>query len=205
MSPLLRPYAQTPGRRSVQVTGDVLLLVWVAVWLWVGTVVRDATLALAEPGRRLETGADDVAGSLREAAEQAGGVPLVGDELGTPFLSGADAASSIADAGRRQVEVVGDLATVLGLVVVAVPVLLVALPWVFVRVRFARRAGAAQRFVDADADLQLFALRAMANQPMHRLARVSDDPVSAWRAGDPRVVRALALLELRDAGLRPPV
>jgi hypothetical protein len=71
-------------------------------------------------------------------------------------------------------------------------------------VRFAREATAAQRFVDSSADLDLFALRAMANQPMHRLARVSDDPVAAWRAGDPEVVRALALLELRDAGLAAP-
>jgi hypothetical protein len=44
----------------------------------------------------------------------------------------------------------------------------------------------------------------MANQPMHRLARISADPVRAWREGDAEVVRALALLELRDAGLRPP-
>ena len=31
-----------------------------------------------------------------------------------------------------------------------------------------------------------------------------DDPAGAWRAQDPDVVRALALLELRDSGLRPP-
>ena len=39
---------------------------------------------------------------------------------------------------------------------------------------------------------------------MHRLARVADDPAGAWRAHDPDVVRALALLELHDCGLRPP-
>jgi hypothetical protein len=72
------------------------------------------------------------------------------------------------------------------------------------RWRFVRTATAGQRFIDADADLDLFALRAMATQPMHRLARVSDDPVRAWRDGDPDVVRSLALLELRDAGLSPP-
>jgi hypothetical protein len=44
----------------------------------------------------------------------------------------------------------------------------------------------------------------MANQPLHRLARISDDPVAAWRAGHPDVVRALATLELEDAGLRVP-
>ena len=44
----------------------------------------------------------------------------------------------------------------------------------------------------------------MADQPMHRLAKVSADPVGAWRDRDPDVVRALALLELNDAGLAPP-
>ena len=86
----------------------------------------------------------------------------------------------------------------------AIPVLVALLGYVPLRLRFARRAGAARRFVDAGADLELFALRAMANQPMHRLAKVSDDPVSAWRSGDRAVVRALATLELRDVGLRPP-
>ena len=41
-------------------------------------------------------------------------------------------------------------------------------------------------------DLDLFALRAMANQPMHVLAAISDDPVRAWRSGDRRVIDALA-------------
>jgi hypothetical protein len=58
--------------------------------------------------------------------------------------------------------------------------------------------------MDSSADLELFALRAMANQPMHRLARVSSDPVRAWRNGDRDVVRALAILELGDAGLSAP-
>ena len=67
------------------------------------------------------------------------------------------------------------------------------------RVRFVLQASAGSevhRLVTAD--LELFALRAMANQPMHRLARVSADPVRAWREGDPDVVRRLAMLELRD-------
>jgi hypothetical protein len=45
----------------------------------------------------------------------------------------------------------------------------------------------------------------MARQPMHRLARISDDPAGAWRRADPAVVQALAELELRDTGLRAPV
>ena len=57
---------------------------------------------------------------------------------------------------------------------------------------------------DAAEDLDLFALRALSRQPMHRLARISDDPAGAWRRRDPAVVRRLAELELRTVGLKPP-
>lgn len=204
LTTLTSPYARTPGRAAWQVVGDVLLVLW--VWLaWrAGQWVGETVLGLAEPGRRLEEGADGVAGSLGEAAATAERVPLVGDELATPFTSAGEAAGAIAAAGRRQVEVVEDVAQVLTVVVVAVPVLLALALWLPGRVRFTRRALAARRFVDADADLALFALRAMANQPMHKLARVSEDPVTAWRSGDVEVVRALAELELRDCGLTLP-
>jgi hypothetical protein len=88
--------------------------------------------------------------------------------------------------------------------VAAVPILVALLGYLPRRWRFVREATAGQRFVDSSADLDLFALRAMANQPMHRLARISTDPVRAWRSGDSEVVRALAVLELKDAGLSPP-
>jgi len=35
-------------------------------------------------------------------------------------------------------------------------------------------------------------------------ATEDDDPTGAWRARDPETIRALALLELRHSGLRPP-
>lgn len=197
-------YAQSPGRRAAQVTGDVLLVVWVALCVRAGLAVHAATTALAEPGRRLEAGADDVASSLRQAGDRAADLPLVGRQLSGPFDSAADAAGAIAGAGRQQVEVVGHLALLLGLAVAVVPVLVALAVWVPPRVRFARRATAARRLVDSAGDLQLFALRAMANQPMHKLARVSPDPVAAWRSGDRAVIAALAGLELADAGLRPP-
>jgi len=94
---------------------------------------------------------------------------------------------------------------VLGLVTAGLPILFAVLIWLPRRIRFSRRATAAQRFVDSAADLRLFALRAMANQPMHRLAAISHDPVAAWRDNEEKVVARLAALELRSTGLRPPV
>ena len=141
----LIPYAQNPGRRTLQVVGDLLLLVWIYVWIRAGLAVHGTTMALAEPGRRLDEGATDVAGSMADAGDAAQDVPLVGDDLAEPFTSAGDAAGAIAAAGRRQVEVVEDLALLLGVVIAAIPILIVVLFYMPLRVRFARRAGAARR------------------------------------------------------------
>jgi hypothetical protein len=195
-------YADAPVRSSLQVAGDLLLVVWVVGWLLLADVVRDSTLALATPGRRIEAAGGGLASRLREAGSAVGALPLVGDEVRSPLDEAGHAADQIAAAGTSQVQAVHDLALWLGLCVAVIPIAVMLAVYLPRRWRFVRQATAAHRFVDSSADLALFALRAMANQPMHRLARVSDDPVSAWRNGDPDVVRALATLELKESGLR---
>jgi uncharacterized membrane protein YciS (DUF1049 family) len=200
----LRLYAQTPWRLAAQLVADLLVLAWVVSWVRIGMTVHRVTLELAEPGRRLSAGADGVARNLAEAGGQVDRVPGVGDNLRQPFDRAAGAAGTIAEAGRRQVQTVQTLSTLLGIVVAAAPIAIVLLVWLVLRTRFALRATTAQRFVDAEPDLRLFALRAMANQPMRRIAAISTDPVAAWQNGDAAVIRALAVLELRDDGLVPP-
>lgn len=199
----MKIYADRPGRRTRQMIGDLLLVLWVLLWLKMAQVVSDATLALAAPGRQIEDAGGGLAGQLRDAGAGVGEIPLVGDDVRTPFDGAGDAADRIAAAGTAQVEAVETLAFWLQVIVAAIPILVVVAVYLPLRWRFAREAAAGQRFVDADEDLDLFALRAMAHQPLHRLARISDDPAGAWREKDADVVRALAVLELRDAGLRP--
>lgn len=199
-----RLYADSSARRTRQIAGDVLVLVWVALWLRLGDVVHDVTLALAAPGRRIERSAGDLSARLRDTGSALGGLPLVGDRVRGPLDDAGRAAQRISDAGAAQVAAVQHLALWLGVVVAVVPAVMALAAYLPMRWRFVREATAGQRFVDSAADLDLFALRAMARQPLHRLARVSPDPVGAWRSGDQRVIRAIALLELRDAGLAPP-
>lgn len=196
-------YADAPGRRARQIIGDVLLLVWCWLWVRVGQGVHDATLALAVPGEQIEEAGSGLAGRLRDAGASVGGVPLVGDEVRAPFDGAGDAADRIAAAGAAQVEAVNTLADWLGVAVAAVPLLVVAAVYVPLRWRFVRAATSGRRLVDAGGDVDLFALRAMTHQPLHRLARISGDPAGAWRRGDADVVQALAELELRDVGLMP--
>lgn len=203
MSSSLRLYAATPVRRARQLIGDLCLVAWVVAWVLIAQRVHDATLRLGAPGQAIDSSATDLADRLRDAGRSVGSVPLVGDDVQRPFNGAGSAADGLAGAGRSQVEAVGNLAHWLGLAVALIPILMVLAFYLPARIRFIRRATAGQRFVDAEADLDLFALRAMTNQPLHVLARISDDPAGAWRRGDTVVIDQLATLELRAVGLRP--
>ena len=200
----MKLYAEVGARRFGQVVGDLMLVAWVWVCVELGRVVFRVTDALGAPGRKAAEAGDGLAGDLRRLSEPIGKVPAVGDQLRAPIDGAAGAAGKLAQAGRDQAHAVEQLAYVLAAVTIGLPVLFAVLIWVPRRIRFARRASAAQRFIDNAADLDLFALRAMANQPMHKLAKISDDPVAAWRDGDADVIARLARLELRSTGLKPP-
>lgn len=204
----MKLYADTDGRRSLQLAGDLLLAGWVYLWVRLALAVREATLSLARPGEEIADAGTGLADRLREAGDAVGGLPLVGDEVSAPFEGAGGAADRIAAAGTAQVEAVTSLASWLALAVGTVPVLLALAVYLPPRWRFVRDATAAARLLDGAGDpagqLSLFALRALSRQPLHRLARVGRDPAGAWRRGDPEVIAALAALELRDTGLAVP-
>jgi len=200
----MRIYAAAPARATRQIVADLLFVLWLVLWVWMAVTVHDTTMLLAGPGRQTEESATALSEKLRDAGGSLDDLPLVGDGISTPFDEAAQASDGIAAAGRAQVEAVEDLAFWLGLAVGAIPILVVAAFYLPLRWRFIRRASAGQRYVDAVEDLDLFALRALARQPMHVLAKISDDPAGAWRRRDPVITRTLAELELRASGLRPP-
>lgn len=197
-------YAQTPRRRTLQLLGDLLVIGWVVLWTRTGQWVHDTVATLATPGQTLENAGTSLSESLASAGDTVARVPLVGDDARTPFTAAGKAADSISRAGIEVQEGATQLAMLLGLTIAAIPIVLVVGLWLRSRTRFLSRAAAARRILDSAADLDLFALRALATQPVRALARISDDPADAWRAKDPDVVRALASLELRSLGLRPP-
>jgi hypothetical protein len=200
----MKLYADLDPRRTLQLVGDLLLVIWVAGWIWLAHVVRSATLELATPGRQLEAAGSALGDRLRDAGSTVGGIPYVGDDVGRPFEGAGSSADQLAAAGHSQVQAVESLAFWLGLTVALVPILIALAVYLPLRIRFVLRATAGQRFLDSAADLDLFALRALANQPLHVLARISDDPAAAWRDKDPDIVRRLAAVELKDAGLALP-
>lgn len=202
---MMKLYSDVGAQRFWQVLGDLMLLGWIAFCTALGLAVFKITNALGYPGRKAAEAGDGLAADLHKLSEPIGKVPAVGDQLRSPVDGAANAAARMAEAGRDQAHAVEQLAYLLAGVTIGLPVLFALLIWLPRRIRFSRRATAARKFIDNAADLDLFALRAMANQPMHRLAKISDDPVTAWREGDSAVIARLADLELRSTGLRAPL
>jgi hypothetical protein len=197
-------YARRPGRFLGQLTADLFVLLWGIAWGMTGSFVHDSINTVAEPARKAAGSADQISAQLRDAGAAAGQLPAIGEELRRPFDTAADSVGQLRESAARQVASIEHVADIAGWLVFLIPVVILLALWLPLRIRFFLRARAAQQFIDSSADLDLFALRAMASQPMHVLARISDDPVEAWRAGDRQVIRSLAEVELRRNGLRLP-
>lgn len=196
------PYAGTPGRLLAQVFSDVVVALWTCLWVLVGLTVHTAVSTIAEVGRQIEGGAHGVAGNLGSAGHSADRLPLVGDAVSKPLTAASKAALDIAGAGHHLDTAATWLAVVLAGAVAAPPLLAALLPWLLLRLRFARRKWTAITLAATPAGEQLLALRALANRPPGRLTAVSADPAGAWRRDDPSAIHGLAAVELRSAGVR---
>ncbi|WP_203711745.1 hypothetical protein [Asanoa siamensis] len=198
----MKIYADRFPRFFVQALTDLLVVAWVYAWIRAAFWLHDQVEKLGVPGQKLEGAGSALAANLAEAGSKVGGVPLVGDELTAPFEKAAGAANSVAEAGQAQQEVVGDLALALAVITAVVPILFVVLLWLPLRARWVRRASAAARVRKSPAGRDLLALRALATQPLGRLAKLGPDVAESWRRSDDSTVDALAALELKSLGLR---
>jgi hypothetical protein len=168
----------------------------------VGMAVHAAVDTIAHFGGSVESGANGIAGNLESAGDGAGDVPLIGDTLARPLTAAGEAARDIAGAGHSLDTTASWLAWLLALAVAAPPIMAIAAPWLVLRVRFFRRKWTAIALASTPAGEQLLALRALANRPLRKLARIHGDPVGAWRNQDVVAIRGLADLELHASGIR---
>lgn len=198
----MRIYADRYPTFVRQVITDLLVVAWVYVWIRAALWLHDQVEKLGVPGAKLEGAGTGLADNLADAGGKVGRVPIVGDQLTAPFEKAAQAARSLAEAGRDQQELVGNLALALAVITLVFPIGLVLLGWLPLRIRWIRRAGAAASLRSAESGRDLLALRALATQPLRKLNRIGPDVVDAWRRSDASTVDALAALELKALGLR---
>lgn len=198
----MKLYAEKPGTALRQLITDILVVLWVYIWVRASKGVHDTIEKLAVPGEKLEGAGNGLAQQLRDAGGKVKRVPIAGDDLAGPFTSAGDAAQGVADAGRQQQEVVHDVALAMSIAVLVLALSVVVLFWLPRRLRWIERASAAARMRGTAPGKDLLALRALATQPLTKLAALDPDIAAAWRRGDADAVDRLAKLELAGSGLR---
>jgi hypothetical protein len=198
----VRVYADRAGTSLRQIATDLIVVAWLAFWVWASIWVYGKVSNLAVPGQKIENAGTGMASGLSEAGHKVGSVPAVGGSLSAPFDTAAGAANALADAGRAQQAAVHNLAIALVALVLVVPLGLVLLGYLPLRLRWMRRAALALALRQRATGRDLLALRALTRQPLRRLLAIHPDPATAWRDHDTKALNSLAALELRTLGLR---
>jgi len=198
----MKVYSDYPARRTAQIVADLVALGLIALFVWTGVLVYGAIAVLAAFGKTIEDAGDGFEQTMADAGDTLGGVPLIGGGIRQPFDAASGAGTLLAQAGQAQQDLVMTVALIIGVVVAAIPVLLVLWIWLRRRARWARRATEARNLSRLPDGPDLLALRALVNADFRELHDIHGEPVDAWRRGEKKIVRALAQLELREAGVR---
>ncbi|GAA4665312.1 hypothetical protein [Frondihabitans cladoniiphilus] len=194
-------YSKTPGARRRQIAADVASVVGVVVFATTGILLAALIRTLGDLGENVASAGTSFETTLGRAARTLGGIPLVGGAASSPLKGASGAGAALAEAGRRQQELVGHVALAVGLVVALVPIAFLVAGLVARHRRFARKAEGVRMLAASDGGVELLAFRALSSSDSAALLRISPDPVTAWRAGDLLEMRLLAELTLREAGV----
>jgi hypothetical protein len=198
----MKLYSDYPARRTAQISADLIAIGFIAVFAWIGTLVYAAIAVLAAFGRTIEDAGNGFEQTMADAGDTLGGVPLIGGGIRAPFDAASGAGTLLAEAGQAQQDLVMTAALIIALVVALIPILLVVWIWLRRRLRWARRATEARNLSRLEDGPDILALRALMNADYRDIREIDREPVDAWRRGDKKVMRELAQLELREAGVR---
>jgi len=195
-------YADFAARRTRQIVADVVAVSVIVVSILLGVAVHGAIAVLGGVWAQLEEAGTGFEDTMGEIGETLGDVPLIGGGIRGPFDAASGAGGSLADAGRTGQAAVETLATIAGIGVALLPIAVVLLVWLWPRVRFMRRSAETRALLRLEDGEAILALRALDDATAAELAVISPRPMRAWQAGDAVVVRRLAELEAREAGVR---
>jgi hypothetical protein len=199
----MRLYPDTPDDRGRAVAKDALVLLTLFVLAWLALKVHDAVDDLAVLGTGVRDTGEAVQNGFERAADAAGGIPVVGGEVGDALRdAGAGSGGEVADAGRAGEERVHDLANLLGVLFFAIPASVLLVTTLPGRIRQVRELNATERLLDVSSEerRRLVAMRAAFSLPASALARHTRDPLGDLAANryDPLIAAAYD-----EAGLNP--
>ena len=200
----MRFYPTLPAQRVRTVLRDLVILLAVFLFAWLGLKVHSTVDQLAVLGTGVEDAGTEIQGGFETAAEAVVGVPIVGDDLADGLRdAGRVSGGELAERGQEGRESVHRLANLLGLVTFLIPALLVLSLTLPERISQIRGLTAAERVLGGALDpdrCRLLAMRAAFSLPYGELLRFTSDPL-----GDLEEQRydALVTAAFEEVGLRP--
>jgi hypothetical protein len=196
-------YPDVPSKRRSTVLRDLALVLLVAVFAWGGYRVYQGVERLSVLGTGVTDAGTSVESGFGSAAGAVRGLPLVGGSLaGALETAGRGSGGNVAALGQRGEDQVHRLALLLGLLVFALPTLLVLVLLVPPRVRQIRQLTAASVALASSSDpgrRRLLAMRAAFGLPYGTLVAYTRDPLGDL--ADERY-EALIAAALDDAGIQ---
>ncbi len=205
MASHLKLYPDVPAKRRSTIARDLVLLGLVVVFAWMGFKVHDAVDSLAVLGSGVKHAGLSVQSGFNSAAGAVGGIPFVGGKLSDALHSaGQGSGGNVAAFGQTGVDKTHELALLLGVIVFALPTVIVLVIMVPPRVRQIRQLGAANAVLVDMHDPErrrLLAMRAAFGLSYLTLVSYTRDPL-----GDLAATRydALVAAALDDVGIRQP-
>lgn len=198
----MKIYSDFVPRRVSQIAADVIAVTVIGLGIWLGVAVAGVVGAVGVLGQQLRNAGVGFETAMVDAGAALGQVPLVGDAVRFPFDSASHTGTAIADFGTATESFIITTGNVIGVIVALAVIALVCWVWLRRRWVFIQRATTANDLQKLEDGHDLLALRALVNGTRGDLAAISKSPVQAWRSGEPAVLRQLAALELREAGVK---
>jgi hypothetical protein len=200
----VRFYSDIPSARTAAIVSDLLVLLLLLLFAWLGLRVHDAVAEIASVPRGVSNTGGAIQRGFESAGDAVGEVPVVGEPLaGALQEAGEGAGGEVAETGREGEEDVNNLANVLGALFFLLPAAAVLSRYLPDRVADVRRLRAAARAIGPaltpDRERTL-ATRAAYGLPYERLVRYTRDPLADLENGR---YDGLVAAALDDAGLRP--
>jgi hypothetical protein len=182
-------YPDLARARLGYVVADLAAALWVAAWLYAGDLVYHAVMTLSIVADGVITAGRQVNDAVSQVQQAVASLPLVGSGLRDDLNPLHGVPRAVMATGYQELQAIHHLALLLGGVVAGVPLLAVALIYLPLRRRKARRFRSLARMVRqpganaVSATMQVLAARALYTLPYDRLLRYSRDPIGEWREG----------------------
>jgi hypothetical protein len=182
-------YPDLPLPRLGYIVADLIILFWIAAWVYVGNTVYNAVMTLSIIANGVITTGQKVNDAVNEVQQSLNNVPLAGGGLHDALTPLHRIPTWLIAQGHDELQAIQQLAWLLAVIVAGLPLLvalLIFIPWRIHKTRGFRNLDRLLHSPGASSvttTMQVLAARALYTLPYDRLLHYSADPIGEWREG----------------------